>query len=133
MGYGPAECYEDKRSHALFGQYSYCCDDPGEMYEKPQECGSHCNTKWLNVETGNCTLQIAGDDFSFCASYYDMHKMAAVTHQKSMVKEDALQLYLDYRMSGVGCNSCGGQPPVEECRVNPGETVDFKLVIKPVK
>ncbi len=130
FGYGPAECYEDKQSHALLGQYSYCCDDPKEVYEKPQEYGSHCNTKWLAVETGNAALRITGDDFSFSASYYDVHKIASAAHMKDLVKEDVLQLYLDYRMSGVGSNSCGGHPPLEKCRVNPGETVDFKFIIQ---
>ena len=68
FGYGPAECYEDKCSHALLGRYTYTCDDPYGAYEMPQENGSHCYTRWLIVPSGKERLHIKGDSFSFCVS-----------------------------------------------------------------
>ncbi len=130
FGYGPAECYEDKRSHALLGCYSYCPDEPRGAYEKPQENGSHCHTEWLTLQSGETSLRINGKAFSFCASHYDMHKMAKAPHRKDLIQEDVLYLYIDYRMSGVGSASCGGQHPVYECRINPGEKVDFTVVLE---
>ena len=133
FGYGPGECYEDKRSHALLGCYSYCCDDPVGAYEKPQENGSHCDTRWVMAKIGETALRIGGEAFSFCASRYDMHKMAAAAHQKDLEKENGMYLYVDYRMSGVGSASCGGQHPVYDCRINPGEKVDFKITLEILK
>ena len=128
-GYGPAECYEDKCSHGLLGRYAYTCDDPYGAYEKPQENGSHCGTRWLKVPTGNTALQVCSDGFSFCASRYDVHKMAAAAHRKDLKPEPYLQLNLDYRMSGVGSNSIGGQYPLPQCRIEPGEQVRFTLTM----
>ena len=133
FGYGPGECYEDKCSHALLGRYTYICDDTYGAYEKPQESGSHCGTKWLKVNSGNTNLHIWGESFSFCASRFDLHKMTQAKHRYQLQPEETLQLYLDYRMSGVGSNSIGGQPPLEQCRLNPGERIRFTLSLCPMQ
>ena len=133
FGYGPAECYEDKCSHALLGHYTYICDDPYGAYETPQESGSHCGTYWLKLNSGKERLQIKGDTFSFCVSNYDLHKMTKAKHRKDLQAEPWQQLYLDYRMSGVGSNSIGGQPPLPQCRINPGERIRFTLSLYPMQ
>ena len=130
FGYGPAECYEDKISHGLLGQYPYIPDDPQGAYEHPQESGSHCKTKWLTATIKGQRLRFAGR-FSFCASRYDVHMQAAARHRKDLIPSVGTNLYVDYRMSGVGSASCGGQQPVTECRINPGEQVAFTVEIKP--
>ena len=131
FGYGPAECYEDKRSHALLGQYPYIPDDPCRAYEKPQESGSHLGTEWLTAKTAGVHLRISGS-FSFCASRYDVHSVAAAKHRKDLILHDGTYLYLDYRMSGVGSASCGGQTPIPACRIEPGEEVDFSIELQPL-
>ncbi|MBR5561131.1 MAG: DUF4981 domain-containing protein [Clostridia bacterium] len=131
FGYGPAECYEDKRAHALLGRYAYLPDDPAGAYEKPQESGSHTGTKWLSVKAEGETIRFSGD-FSFCASGCDVHSVAHARHRKDLVPAEGMYLYIDYRMSGVGSASCGGQHPVPSCRLNPGERIDFVLEMEPV-
>lgn len=130
FGYGPAECYEDKCTHALLGHYEYTPDDPKDAYEYPQESGSHCGTELLTVDLGKVHLSITGSaPFSFSASHYDLHDITKAKHQKDLRKTDRLFLSLDYRMSGVGSASCGGQIPVEECRINASEEFSQKLTI----
>jgi beta-galactosidase len=131
-GYGPAECYEDKISHALLGEHDYLCDDAVGAWEKPQERGSHCHTQWLKLQCGDVTLHITSDDFSFCATRYDVHETATASHKKDLQIMDHTDLYLDHRMSGVGSNSCGGQSPVQACRINGGEAFDFTFEIQPI-
>ncbi|MBO5270376.1 MAG: DUF4981 domain-containing protein, partial [Clostridia bacterium] len=120
FGYGPIECYEDKCSHALLGHHDYVIDDPACVYEFPQESGSHAGTRTLSVRTGNAVLKVSGNPFSFSASHYDLHNVTEAKHQKDLVATDVTYLSLDYRMSGVGSASCGGQPPIPECRINAG-------------
>lgn len=131
FGLGPAECYEDKRTHALLGRYAYVQDDPFGAYERPQENGSHTGTKRLTAKAEGEVLEITGD-FSFCATRYDLYAMASQRHRKDLKQLEGSRLYIDYRMSGVGSASCGGQPPVPDCRINPGEEIDFTLVLSPV-
>ena len=130
FGYGPAECYEDKMSHALMGRYDYIQDDPNGAYEKPQENGSHIGTEWLCARVSGETLRVEGK-FSFCASRYDMMDMTQARHRKDLRPTGRTNLYIDYRMSGVGSASCGGQYPVSQCRIEAGERVDFTVIIKP--
>ena len=130
-GYGPDECYEDKISLATLGRYSYAQDATLSNWEKPQECGSHCHTDWMTLRCEGIGLRVAGD-FSFHATRYDIHEVAASSHFKDLTKMDHTDLYLDYRMSGVGSHSCGGQDPVRECRINGGEKFDFSITLEPI-
>ena len=127
FGLGEGECYEDKNRHALPGVYSYICDNPSEMYERPQECGSHCGTKWVRFENDRSCVKISGQSFSFSATHYDMHRMAKAAHRKDLIPGQWMNVSIDYRMSGVGSASVGGQPPVETCRINAGEKIDFSI------
>jgi len=131
FGHGPAECYEDKRSHALLGLYDYLPDDPAGAYEKPQESGSHFGTRWFEAETGAGKLRIEGG-FSFCATKYDVHTTTESLHRKDLVPSGGMHLYIDWRMSGVGSASCGGEVPAQDCRINPGDEVDFCITVAPV-
>ncbi len=126
FGYGPRECYEDKCHHVLLGHYPYLPDGDADFYEKPQESGSHCHTRrlWVN---GLCVC----GDFSFGASRYGLVEKTEARHAKDLTPLPCTELYLDYRMSGVGSASCGGQAPLPQYRINPGEEIDFTLDIYP--
>ncbi len=126
-GMGPAECYEDKCAHAVYGTYTYTPDDPFGAYEKPQENGSHCGTTQVDLTCGDTTLSVSGGGFSFAASHFDALDMASKRHRKDLVRHDELLLSVDYRMSGVGSSSVGGQPPVPACRINAGEELAFSV------
>jgi len=130
FGYGPAECYEDKCSHAVLGWYDYTPDDPYGAYERPQENGSHMGTKWIKLTCGDVPIKVSGENLSFCISRYDVHKVVETKHRKDLVEEDGAFMYVDYRMSGIGCASCSGQQPLEECRINAGEKFDFTINIE---
>jgi beta-galactosidase len=131
FGYGPAECYEDKCSHALLGHYTYTPDDPAEVYEYPQERGSHLGTRTLELKCGVATLHISSDSpFSFAVSQFDVHDVFAAKHHKDLKKQEGAFVSLDYRMSGVGSASCGGQPPLESCRINAGECFDRSFTVR---
>ena len=132
FGYGPAESYEDKISHALLGRYKYIQDDPHGAYEKPQESGSHTGTEWLTFTVGGRRLRVSGG-FSFCATRYDLVDMTVARHRKDLIALEGTDLYIDYRMSGVGSVSCGGQAPLPQCRIESGETVEFTVDIMPEK
>lgn len=133
LGLGDGECYEDKHRYALPGVYTYICDDPAEMYERPQEWGSRLGTRWIRLQSGEHGLGISGKSFSFAASHYDMHQLPKTAHRKDLVKKKQLYLHVDYRMSGVGSASVGGQHPVSQCRINPGEKFTFTIKLQPLK
>ncbi len=130
FGYGPEECYEDKREYATLDWYSYTADDDKNSYEKPQECNSRLDTRWLSFSVGEVDFEVASDKFSFCATAYDITENWKIAHKKDMIPSCGTYLHLDYRMSGVGSRSCDGDEPQVQCRINPAEEFDFTIKIK---
>jgi hypothetical protein len=59
--------------------------------------------------------------------------MTMARHRKDLRPLDGTDLYIDYRMSGVGSVSCGGQAPLPQCRIEPGESFEFTIDIIPEK
>ena len=133
FGLGPKECYEDKSVHAILGRYDYLPDDPEDAYEKPQEFGSRFGVRWVDVENEDMILHVDTDAMAFTVSHLDIHQIGKAAHAKDLISTDKTFLFCDYRMSGVGSNSCGGEPPKEEYRINPGEEYDFCVTLAPEK
>lgn len=133
FGFGPDECYEDKCEYAQLGWYSYLSDDPKNSYEKPQECNSRMGCRWISFDSADTHFKISSNSFSFCVTEYNINECDGIAHKKDLPREDGAYLHLDYRMSGVGSRSCGGDDPQPECRINPGEKFDFSFFIRPEK
>ncbi len=133
FGFGPEECYEDKREYATLDWYTYTADDNKNSYEKPQECNSRVDTKWLNFSVDGVDFNVSSNSFSFNITSYDINENWKVSHKKDLIKSNGSFVHLDYRMSGVGSHSCGGDDPQQECRINKGEKLDFTFVIKAKK
>lgn len=130
FGYGPDECYEDKREYATLDWYRYAVDASKNSYEKPQECNSRVDTKWLRFSLGEVDVEVSSNAFSFCITDYDVNEAWKLSHKKDVPKGNAAFLHLDYRMSGVGSRSCGGEEPQPSYRINPGEEFDFAFTVK---
>ncbi len=108
FGYGPQESYIDKHRAAMLGRYTASVTDLHEDYIRPQENGSHYGCSSLSVwaSQGGC-LSVNGDDFSFNASVYTQEELEQKAHNFELVPSGATVLCVDYKMSGVGSNSCG--------------------------
>ena len=52
-------------------------------------------------------IEVTGDSFSFNASHYTQEELEHKAHNFELTPCDATVLCLDYKMSGVGSNSCG--------------------------
>jgi beta-galactosidase len=132
-GNGPLECYCDRSEGAKLGVWQTTAKGNMTPYLRPQECGSRCGVRWIDVENEDMILHIDGKSFAFTVSHFDIHQVGQVPHYKDLIKTDKTFIYCDYRMSGVGSNSCGGEPPREEYRINPGEEFEFCVTIAPQK
>ncbi|MBO5415076.1 MAG: DUF4981 domain-containing protein [Clostridia bacterium] len=133
FGLGPEECYEDKREYAIPGWYPYLPDDSKNSYEKPQECNSRTDCRWVCFKCEDTLVKVSSESFSFCVTEFDINECYKINHRKDMPRAEGAYLHLDYRMSGVGSRSCGGDDPQPECRINAGEKFNFDIVIKPEK
>jgi len=109
-GFGPHESYIDKRRSAKKGVYLTTVEEMFENYIFPQENGSRYGTDWMvasnEMGMGLRFEKISGA-FSFNASHYTPEELTEKTHSHLLQKSGSTIVHVDYKMSGVGSNSCG--------------------------
>ncbi len=131
-GYGPHESYIDKRRSTRKGRFKSTVDAMHENYLMPQENGSHYSTEWACVtdERGMGLLFAGMDDFSFNASHFTPEDIAMAAHPHELVRRGETIVNIDYKMGGIGSNSCGPEL-LPQYRISESE-IRFRLRIKPV-
>ncbi len=109
-GYGPSESYIDKHRASYVGLFEQTIDELFEDYIYPQENGSHYGCRHFSAY-GTDTLPTltvtANKDFSFQASAYSQEELTAKKHNYELEKAPYHSFCIDYKMSGIGSNSCG--------------------------
>lgn len=124
FGYGERESYMDKHHLAKLGRYQTTARENHTDYLKPQENGSHFGTHYLQLPNLTVTAE---QPFSFNLSPYTQEELTAKTHSYDLVESDSTVLCVDYKMSGIGSNSCGPNLK-EQYRLNE-EHFDWKVKI----
>ena len=108
FAYGPYESYIDKHRASRLGVYAQTVDSMHEDYIKPQENSSHAGCRYVTVSDGAYALTAASETpFSFNVSHYTQEELASKAHNYELEKCGETVLCVDYKMSGVGSNSCG--------------------------
>ena len=108
FGYGPTESYIDKHQSSLLGRYHTTVRQNHVPYLKPQENGSHYGCSYVKVWSENRQIFItATTPFSFNLSPYRQEELAMKKHHDDLVESSSTVLCIDYKMSGIGSNSCG--------------------------
>lgn len=126
---GPKACYVDFQNHAKYGIYHSTVADEYEPMIKPQECGTHigaCYAVLTDKEGG--TLRIEGKDFAFSALPYSAEAMTDAPHRHELTPDGNTYLLVDYKVNGIGSNSCG--PFLPEAYIFRDETFDFTFDIR---
>ncbi len=107
-GYGPFESYADKHRASRLGTYASTVADMVEHYLKPQENGSHYGCRRAVLHNGSRGLTVGSEDtFSLQVSPYTQEELTAKMHDYEIEPCGGTVLCVDYKMSGVGSNSCG--------------------------
>ncbi len=129
-GYGPGESYIDKHRSSRLGVYASTVEAQTEHYLKPQENGSHFGCRWAAVREKGCTLTAQSPDtFSMNVSRYTQEELASKKHDYELSPAGETVFCLDYKMSGVGSNSCGPLL-LEDYQLCEGE-FSFKFALVP--
>ncbi|WP_073587831.1 glycoside hydrolase family 2 [Anaerocolumna xylanovorans] len=130
VGYGPGESYIDKHRSSWYGRFSQKVSDMYVDYIKPQENSSHYGCEKLEILSsfGKHIHATAKAPFSFQASRYTQEELALKAHNYELEKADSTILCLDYKMSGVGSNSCG--PALSEKYQLNEENISFHITLQ---
>lgn len=104
FGYGEGESYIDKHHATQLGRYTTTAAQNHVDYLKPQENGSHFGCHYVKIQN----MLISSDrGFSFNISPYMQEELTEKTHAYQLVASSYDILCIDYKMSGIGSNSCG--------------------------
>ncbi len=109
LGYGPGESYIDKHRSSYYARHNETVASMYVDYIRPQEYGSHygCDEVCCSTDSGYGFNVTADKSFSFSASQYTQETLTNTKHNYELVPEKDTVLCIDYKMSGVGSNSCG--------------------------
>ena len=116
-GMGPGENYRDLCHHSRIGAFESTADAEYVPYVHPQEHGNHTRVRELTI--GNLTFQ-GRDAFECAVSRYTALDLFRAKHTDELRSDGRVHLRIDYKMSGVGSNSCGPEL-VEEHRLKEKE------------
>ena len=104
FGYGPHESYIDKHRASYMDHFFTTVGALHQDYVRPQENGSHYNCHYVRV---GALLAQGKRPFSFNASEYMPEELTEKKHNYELEKAGCVVVCTDYKMSGVGSNSCG--------------------------
>ncbi|EEQ57224.1 glycoside hydrolase family 2 [Clostridiales bacterium TF09-2AC] len=129
QGYGPYESYSDKHQASYYGRFDSTVEHMHEDYIKPQENGSHFHSNYLMLsDRKNKKVEIQSQrPFSFQTSYYTQEELAGKKHNYELEPAAQVIVCVDYKMGGIGTNSCGPEPDLIYQITEP--KIEFEFVI----
>lgn len=126
FGNGPMESYCDMCHAGTIGLYESSADAEYVPYVRPQEHGNHTAVRM--VEIGKFRFE-ADKAFECNVSAYSAKVLNAAEHTDELAKDGKTHLRIDYKVSGIGSNSCG--PTLDEKYSLNEKIVSFSFQIKP--
>lgn len=149
-GRGPWENYSDRKTNTFIDRYKTPIRDNVTKYVLPQENGHHTDTKWLALtwKSGKGLLFVTDDKFEFNVSNYLLETISngeelnngrprgtypPNKHLNDYKPSDKVDLFIDYRMQGVGGNNSWGAWPEEPYQIKPKSTpVSYSFTMIPL-
>lgn len=115
FGRGPVESYSDRKFASYIGEFESTVTDNYVHHVKPQEGGSHCDVRYAFTGTPlghGLTLKKYGKDDTFCfeAQHYSVMDLTNTKHDHELCERKETYIYADFKLNGIGTNSCGPVP-----------------------
>ena len=103
-GCGPLESYCDMHHGGTVGLYESSAEKEYVPYVRPQEHGNHVDVRLLEIGA----LRFEGDPAFECSvSAYTADGLEKAEHTDELAADGRTHVRIDYRVSGIGSNSCG--------------------------
>ena len=129
-GRGPYECYVDMKEQSRIGLFDSNVKSQYEPYIRPQECGNHTDCSFLELGTDGAALRVECEsgDMEFSALHYSVEQLTETKHRHELKDSNSTRLLINYKVGGIGSNSCGPVLP-EKYRLNE-EAFTFSFSVK---
>ena len=124
-GNGPHESYRDMCHAGRIGLFRSSADEEYVHYVRPQEHGNHTAARWLTIGE----LEFAADDMEINVSNFSAAALTRAEHTDELIADGSTHLRIDYKVSGLGSNSCG--PSLEEKYRLAEKKINFRFAIRP--
>ena len=126
-GNGPAESYRDLCHAGSVSLHRSTADREYVPYVRPQEHGNHTAVKLLKIGD----LEFRATDMEINVSRYSTAALMKAEHTDELVADGKIHLRVDYKVSGLGSNSCG--PDLEKPYRLDEKQIAFSFTIDPAK
>ncbi len=125
-GCGPLESYCDLHHGSTVGMYESSAEKEYVPYVRPQEHGNHVDVKLLEIGK----LRVESEN-PFCCnvSAFSTEAINRAEHTDALISDGKTHLRIDYKVSGIGSNSCGPEL-MEQYRLS-DKQIEFRIVISP--
>ena len=126
-GNGPTESYRDMCHAGYVGLHESNAEAEYVHYVRPQEHGNHTSVKMLRI--GKLEFR-AEDEMEIYVSRYSTAALLKAEHTDELIADGKTHLRIDYKVSGIGSNSCG--PELEQEYRLAEKEIDFTISIHPI-
>ncbi|MBO5050827.1 MAG: hypothetical protein J6D31_01385 [Clostridia bacterium] len=111
LGRGPLQNYLDAKMNAPVGRWEGEVHTLNFLYDMPQETGNHEDVSALTLSGAPGKISVIGlDTFSYSYHPVSLDNLTDAQHRNELREDDSNHLYIDYRMRGLGSQSCGPEP-----------------------
>jgi beta-galactosidase len=132
-GRGPINNYADRKTAQNIELHKSTVKDQFVPWPSPQSMSNNEDIRYsaLTDNQGNGLVFIARDFMSTSALPWSELEVTLASHPYQLPESSGTHLHLDAAVTGLGGNSCGQGPPLEEDRVKAEPTM-FGFIIRPV-
>ena len=123
FGNGPMDSYRDMTHHGITAWHESDADREYVNYIRPQEHGNHYGCRALEIE--NSLKFSAEDTMEISVLHHSIEQLTKAEHTDELPTPDGTYVRVDYKVSGIGSNSCGPQLP-EKYRLSEKD-ISFKF------
>ncbi len=125
-GNGPRESYRDLCHAGRVSLHTSTAQAEYVPYVRPQEHGNHTAVQLLQIGD----FQIRGEDLEINVSRYSTEALLKAEHTDELAADGKVHLRIDYKVSGIGSNSCG--PDLEKKYRLEEKQIRFCFTLAPV-
>lgn len=131
-GRGPVENYSDRKTAQNIEIYRNKVRDNFVNFPKPQDMANHEEVRWcaLTDSLANGVQFIAANLMSVAPMQYSDVDLILAGHPYQLPPVNNTYLHLDLGVTGLGGNSCGQGPPLNEDRIY-AKNHSFGFIIRP--
>jgi beta-galactosidase len=147
-GKGPKESYWDRKTGQKTGLYSGKVKDQFEYYSRPQETGNKTDVRWMEVSSGDITLNVSSNqllntgvwpfnmkeiDFNSNDGAESASGLVPVTkkHGADIKLGNTIQWNIDFLQMGVGGDTSWGRLVHPEYTIPANKNYSYSFTIEP--